>query len=106
MVMLPKDHKPILAGRPLVSATDGPGTMLSQILAELLKHFLSFVPCHLNSTKMFTEALCEFFFNNDTHYFGSFDVVNLCGSILLDGDNSLFNVVSIFFIAQNSYYSF
>ena len=50
MTIIPKDHKQPLSGRPLVAATDSPGTKLSKILADLMKPLLDKVSSHLSST--------------------------------------------------------
>ena len=60
MTLLPKDHKEIIKGRPLVSATDTPATTLSKILTKCLKPTLSLINSHLKDTANFIKNITEF----------------------------------------------
>ena len=95
MVLLPKDHKEVLRGRPLVSAVDAPGTNLSRVLAHCLKPLLQQLNAHLESTAAFVCALSNLAAENC--HFGSLDFVNLYGSIPLTGESNVFEVSGDFF---------
>ena len=91
MVLLAKDHKASLTGRPLVAAVDTPSNRLAKMLAECLKPMLSSIPAHLKDTMSFVAGITHMHFEAKSPvHFGSFDVVNLYGSIPLAGDHSVF----------------
>ena len=96
MTILAKDHKQPTRGRPVVSATDSEGTTLSRILAELLKPLLLKVKAHVSDTSQFINFLTSTSVNSDC-CFGSLDVVNLYGSIPLNGLNNVYDVFGNFF---------
>lgn len=100
MIILPKDHKEPLKGRPLVSAIDTPSTNLSKILADSMKPLLNRVSAHLRNTSEFINIILqrEWIINNSTQYFfGSLDVSNLYGSIPLTGTQNVYDIVGNFF---------
>ena len=81
---LPKDHKPLVPLRPVISACGGPTEKTSCLLERILNQLLRFVPTHIWDTKDFLRRL-----SNHTHsegiptgsIFFSIDVVNLYGNI-------------------------
>ena len=81
---LPKDHKPTVPLRPVVSASGGPTEKTSCLLEKILKQLLAFVPTHLKDTRDFLSRAAD---HCRTHpltegaIFFSVDVVNLYGSI-------------------------
>ena len=95
MIIVPKDHKDPLKGRPLVAATDTPGTNLARVLASCLKPLLQLVGAHLANTSMFVAALKQV--PQQQFWFGSFDVTNLYGNIPRIGTDNVFDVVTEFF---------
>ena len=81
---LPKDHKPAVPLRPVVSACGGPTEKTSCLLERILKQLLKFVPTHLWDTRDFLNKMQTHVQQNETHedtIFFSIDVVNLYGSI-------------------------
>ena len=44
MYFLPKDHKEILKGRPIVNFSDAPGTTLCKIMSDVIKPLLKLIP--------------------------------------------------------------
>ena len=84
---LPKDHKPAVPLRPVVSGSGGPTEKTACLLETILKQLLSFVPTHLWDTKDFlTRVLdhCNSQPLSEADIFFSIDVVNLYGSIPVD----------------------
>ena len=85
---LPKDHKPDVPLRPVVSNCDGPTEKTSILLEKILHQLVQFVPLHLKDTNDFLVKLKDFWSANDipeAAIFFSVDVVNLYGSIPLEG---------------------
>ena len=85
---LPKDHKTSVPLRPVVSNCGGPTEKASVMLEKILHQLIEFVPLHLTDTDDFLQKLREFWDSNDVPenaIFFSVDVVNLYGSIPLDG---------------------
>ena len=81
---LPKDHKPSVPLRPVISACGGPTEKTSCLLERILKQLLKFVPTHLWDTKDFLQKLSAHSQQEGTpegSIFFSIDVVNLYGSI-------------------------
>ena len=81
---LPKDHKPSVPLRPVVSACGGPTEKTSCLLERILKQLLKFVPTHLWDTKDFLKKASTHLNGNELQtgsIFFSIDVVNLYGSI-------------------------
>ena len=81
---LPKDHKPEVPLRPIVSACGDPLDKISQLLEKILSQLLQFIPAHLSSTDEYLRRL------NDTYpghklpagsIIFSVDVTNLYGNI-------------------------
>ena len=54
---LPKDHKPSVQLRPIVSACDTPCETISWLLERILHQLLNFVPAHLSNTEEFISRL-------------------------------------------------
>ena len=81
---LPKDHKPSVPLRPVISGCDGPTRKTSCLLERILKQLLKFVPTHLWNTRDFLERMNS---HKEKHgipegaIFFSIDVINLYGSI-------------------------
>ena len=81
---LPKDHKPSIPLRPVISACDGPTNKTSCLIERILKQLLKFVPTHLWNTQDFLNKIRAHSERNDIAeqaIFFSIDVVNLYGSI-------------------------
>ena len=81
---LPKDHKPSVPLRPVISACGGPTEKTSCLLEKILKQLLKFVPTHLWDTKDFLTKVEEHSQREgiqEGSIFFSIDVVNLYGSI-------------------------
>ena len=97
---LPKDHKQgTLKCRPIVSALNGPTHKLSKFLVSLLKPLLKYIPAHIIDGDQFYNFI-NAVDTRDIKYFGSFDVINLYGSIPLDTTdliNGAIDVVSNFY---------
>ena len=103
LTLLPKDHKTPMTGRPLVGATDTPGTKLSKMLANVLNPLLDQIPTHLKDTPAFVERITSFkLCTSSPIYFGSFDVSNLYGSIPLTGEHNVYDVAADFFGAHKN----
>ena len=84
----PKDHKPSVPLRPVVSNCGGPTEKTSVMLEKILHQLIEYVPLHLRDTDDFLEKLGEYWRGQDVPedaIFFSVDVVNLYGSIPLDG---------------------
>ena len=81
---LPKDHKPSIPLRPVISGCDGPTEKTSHLLERILKQLLKFVPTHLWNTSDFLNRIRS---HSERHgvpdgaIFFSIDVINLYGSI-------------------------
>ncbi len=90
------DHKEPIKGRPVVAARDSEGYMLSKILAYILKPTLVKVRSHLESTQKFIESITQITLESD-EVFGSFDVVNLYGSIPLSGEEDAVTIATAFY---------
>ena len=85
---LPKDHKPSVPLRPVVSNCGGPTEKTSVMLEKILHQLIQFVPLHLVDTKDFLDKLKGFWEAHDVPenaILFSIDVKNLYGSIPLDG---------------------
>ena len=89
---LPKDHKPSIPLRPVISGYDGPTEKTSCLLERILKQLLKFVPTHLWNTQDFLNKIrsdsdsdsdADSDQNKITEgtIFFSMDAVNLYGSI-------------------------
>ena len=81
---LPKDHKPAIPLRPVISGCDGPTEKVSCLLERILKQLLQFVPTHLWNTQDFLQRIhshSERIGIPKGAIFFSIDVVNLYGSI-------------------------
>ena len=93
--ILPKDHKPgTLKGRPIVAATDGPGTFLARRLSYCLNKLLFYVEAHLKNTDSFLSWLKRIDVS-DLGGFASLDVTNLYGSIPRHDSETELGVYSI-----------
>lgn len=81
---LPKDHKPDVPLRPVVSGSGGPTEKTACLLEQILKQLLVFIPTHLRDTKDFLSRAndhCKSQPLAEDAIFFSIDVVNLYGSI-------------------------
>ena len=80
---LPKDHKPSVPLRPVISGCDGPTKKTSCLLERILKQLLKFVPSRLWNTQDFNKIRSHSVRNGipEGAIFFSIDVVNLYGSI-------------------------
>lgn len=58
---LPKDHKPLIPLRPIVSACDMPCERVSWLLERILHQLLHFVPAHLSNKENFLSRLRQVF---------------------------------------------
>ena len=56
---LPKDHKPGVPLRPIVSASGDPLDKISQLLEKILSQLLRFVPAHLSNTEEYLRRLSD-----------------------------------------------
>jgi hypothetical protein len=56
-VELPKDHKPRIPLRPIVSPCDTPCERVSWLIERILHQLLQFVPSHLSNTQDFINRL-------------------------------------------------
>ena len=97
---LPKDHKPGVPLRPIVSACGDPLDKLSWVLERIITQLLPYVPAHLKNTTQYLETVNTRFpagFKSGTILF-SIDVVNLYGNIptaeAIDACMTLLNVHS------------
>ena len=81
---LPKDHKPGVPLRPIVSACGDPLDKVSQLLEKILSQLLKFVPAHLCNTDEYLRRLSDkypgYMFPAGSIVF-SVDVTNLYGNI-------------------------
>ena len=81
---LPKDHKPGVPLRPIVSACGDPLDKISQLLEKILGQLLQFIPAHLSSTDEYLRRLSDAYPGRSlppgTILF-SVDVTNLYGNI-------------------------
>ena len=96
MYFLPKDHKEILKGRPIVNSSDAPGTTLCKIMSDIIKPLLRLIPAHLKDSSDFIREIKKHKWE-DGDYFGSLDVTYLYGSIPLVGPNNVIDIASDFF---------
>ena len=81
---VPKDHKPSVPLRPVISACGGPTEKTSTLLERILKQLLKFVPSHLWDTRDFLRRVSTHSQQagiQEGSIFFSIDVVNLYGSI-------------------------
>ena len=81
---LPKDHKPSIPLRPVISGCDGPTEKTSCLLERILKQLLQFVPTHLWNTQDFLNRIRSHSVRHgvpEGTILFSIDVVNLYGSI-------------------------
>ena len=81
---LPKDHKPDVPLRPVVSGSGGPTEKTACLLETILKQLLAYIPTHLSDTKDFLTRTAEHCRSQplpEHAMFFSIDVVNLYGSI-------------------------
>ena len=81
---LPKDHKPAVPLRPVISGCDGPTKKTSCLLERILKQLLKFVPTHLWNTQDFLNKINSHVERQgipEGAIFFSIDVINLYGSI-------------------------
>lgn len=81
---LPKDHKPDVPFRPVVSGSGGPTEKTACLLETVLKQLLAFIPTHLWDTRDFLARAkdhCKSHPLPEDAIFFSIDVVNLYGSI-------------------------
>ena len=84
---LPKDHKPGVPLRPVISACGGPTEKTSCLIERILNQLLKYVPTHLWDTRHFLDQLNEYQQKHtmpSSVIFFSIDVVNLYGSIPID----------------------
>ena len=81
---LPKDHKPGVPLRPIVSACGDPLDKISQLVEKILSQLLQFIPAHLRSTddylRRLSDAYPEHMLPAGSIAF-SIDVTNLYGNI-------------------------
>ena len=81
---LPKDHKPAVPLRPVVSGSGGPTEKAACLLETILKQLLAFIPTHLWDTRDFLARAAEQCRSQplpEGSIFFSIDVVNLYGSM-------------------------
>ena len=81
---LPKDHKPGIPLRPIVSACGDPLDGLSSLLENITSQLLQFVPAHLRNTDEYLKRLNDAFPDHQLPpgaIVFSVDVVNLYGNI-------------------------
>ena len=80
---LPKDHKPEVPLRPIVSACDDPLDKLTWVLERIVSQLPPYVPAHLKNTTQYLDTVKSRFpdrFNSGTILF-SIDAVNLYSNI-------------------------
>ena len=84
---LPKDHKPGIPLRPVVSGLGGPTEKTACLLENILKQLLAFIPTHIWDTRNFLSRIREHCrtlpLPADAIFFG-IDAVNLYGSVPVD----------------------
>ena len=78
---LPKDHKPGLPLRPVVSTCGSSMDNVSLLLERILNQLLKFVPAHLTSTKECIDVLSDVGVLPDDCIIASLDVVSLYSNI-------------------------
>lgn len=81
---LPKDHKPDVPLRPIVSACGDPLDRISQLLERILSQLLRFVPSHLSNTDEYLHRLSDTYPGHmlpTGSIVFSVDVTNLYGNI-------------------------
>ena len=81
---LPKDHKPDVPLRPIVSACGDPLDNLTSLLENIISQLLQYVPAHLRNTEEYLGRLEQAFPNHCLpagSIIFSVDVVNLYGNI-------------------------
>ena len=81
---LPKDHKPGIPLRPIVSACGDPLDKISQLLERILSQLLRFVPAHLSNTEEYLRRLTDTYPDRRLpagSIVFSVDVTNLYGNI-------------------------
>ena len=81
---LPKDHKPDLPLRPVVSACGSPASNISLLLERILNQLLKFVPAHLSSTAECVEDLRALGRLPSDCIIASLDVVSLYTNIPIE----------------------
>ena len=81
---LPKDHKPGLPLRPVVSSCGGPTSNISLLLERILNQLLPFVPAHIESTQACIELLRPHRSLPANCIVASLDVVSLYSNIPID----------------------
>ena len=81
---LPKDHKPGVPLRPIVSACGDPLDKISQLLEKILSQLLRFIPVHLSNTDEYLRRLSDTYPGHTLpagSIIFSVDVTNLYGNI-------------------------
>ena len=96
MYCVPKDHKEILKGRPIVNATDTPSTALCKLLGDIMKPLLDHIPSHIKDSSDFIRNIKKHKWD-EKDQFGSLDVTNLYGSIPIEGNDNVIDIVSQFY---------
>ena len=83
---LPKNHKPTVPLRPIVSACGDPVDKLTWLLERVINQLLPFVPAHLTSTDDYIKRLSQKFPEKlpDGAILFSVDVTNIYGNIPVD----------------------
>ena len=81
---LPKDHKPGLPLRPVVSSSGSPLSNVSVLLERILNQLLRFVPAHLSSTEECVDELRCLGRLPEDCIVASLDVVSLYSNIPVD----------------------
>ena len=97
---LPKDHKPGIPGRPIISSIDSGTRDIQRFLSTLLQPLVEqHVPAHLRSTEDFINRLQDFQPGSGDFVFASLDVVNLYGNIPIQSSEcpNLLSCVTTFF---------
>ena len=93
--VLPKDHKPgELKGRPVIAAYNGPTSKLSKVLVQLLRPLLSRISTNITNGDHFARILKSLNGINILE-FGSFDVINLYGSLPLQKTENYPSVIDV-----------
>ena len=57
MYFLPKDHKRIFKGRPIVNSSDAPGPTLCEIMSDIIKPHLKLIQPHLKDSSDFIREI-------------------------------------------------
>ena len=81
---LPKDHKPGMPLRPVVSTCGSPSSNVSLLLERILNQLLKFVPAHLANTQECVRELCSLGHVPNDCIVASLDVVSLYSNIPID----------------------